>query len=241
MTDDSSDVPAASSSRRRFLGTAVATGMAATAGCVGSLLDTSDSNEIEPEAPSEPRKGTPGEFYTLVERNDIPVESLRWDGSDLVLQYDSSASSESESTTEIEVITTVYNENLVKNDAEVDMLYAEVTNPFDGQAYSWGVKTEWCKQYNTAVADSEGGDTETGSDDDGSTDAESDTEESDGSNETESDDNSTDTTESDGNSTDTTDNDGNSTEDGTSSVDRAAMVLMSNVLNTRVYDDDVEN
>jgi len=62
-----------------------------------------------------------------------------------------------------------------------------------------------------------------------------------GSNETESDDNSTDTTESDGNSTDTTDNDGNSTEDGTSSVDRAAMVLMSNVLNTRVYDDDVEN
>jgi len=147
MTDDSSDVPAASSSRRRFLGTAVATGMAATAGCVGSLLDTSDSNEIEPEAPSEPRKGTPGEFYTLVERNDIPVESLRWDGSDLVLQYDSSASSESESTTEIEVITTVYNENLVKNDAEVDMLYAEVTNPFDGQAYGWGVKTEWCKQY----------------------------------------------------------------------------------------------
>ncbi|PGF17792.1 hypothetical protein CP556_17930 [Natrinema sp. CBA1119] len=207
--------------------------MAATAGCVGSLLDTSDSNanEIEPEEPSEPRKGTPGEFYTLVERNDIPVESLRWDGSDLVLQYDSSASTESESTTEIEVITTVYNENLVKNDAEVNMLYAEVTNPFDGQAYGWGVKTEWCKQYNAAVDDSEGGDTETGSDDDGSTDAEGDTEESDGSNET----------ESDGNSTETTDSDGNSTEDGTSSVGRAAMVLMSNVLNTRVYDDDVEN
>ncbi|WP_226041866.1 twin-arginine translocation signal domain-containing protein [Natrinema sp. DC36] len=261
MTVDAPDVTTGPSSRRRFLGAAATVGTTAVAGCVGSLLDTSDSNEIEPEEPSEPRKGTPGEFYTLVERNDIPVESLRWDGSDLVLRYDSSASTESESTTEIEVITTVYNENLVKNDAEVDMLYAEVTEPFDGQAYGWGVKTEWCKQYNAAVADSEGGDNETGSDDDGSTDSEGDTEESDGSNETESDGNSTDTTDSDGNSTDTTDSDGNSTdttdsdgnstdttdsdasgtEDGTSSVSRAAMVLMSNVLNTRVYEDDVEN
>ncbi|MFC6769877.1 hypothetical protein [Natrinema soli] len=233
MTDDSPDVTAAPPSRRRFLGAAAAGGTTALAGCVGSLLDTSDSsgNEIEPEEPSEPRKGTPGEFYTLVERNDIAVESLQWDESDLVLRYDSSASTESESTTEIEVITTLYNENLVKNDAEVDMLYAEVAEPFDGQAYGWGVKTEWCEQYNAAVADSEGGDNETGSDGDGSTDAEDDTEESDSSNET----------ESDGNSTDTTESDSSSTEDGTSSVNRAAMVLMSNVLNTRVYEDDVEN
>lgn len=244
MSDDSPDVTAAPSSRRRFLGAAAAGGTTAVAGCLGSLLDTSDSNEneIEPEEPSEPRKGTPGEFYTLVERNDIAVESLRWDGSDLVLQYDSSASTESESTTEIEVITTVYNENLVKNDADVDMLYAEVTETFDGQAYGWGVKTEWCEQYNAAVADSEGGgDNETGSDGTGSTDGEGDTEEPDSSNETESDDTSTDTTESDGNSTNTMDSDASGTEDGTSSVNRAAMVLMSNVLNTRVYEDDVEN
>lgn len=234
MTDDSPDGTAAPSSRRRFLGAAAAGGTTALAGCVGSLLDTSDSNanEIEPEEPSEPRKGTPGEFYTLVERNDIPVESLRWDGSDLVLQYDSSAATESESTTEIEVITTVYNENLVKNDAEVDMLYAEVTNPFDGQAYGWGVKTEWCERYNAAAAASEdGGDGETDSDDDGATDAENSTDESDGSNETADDGNSTETTEGDGNSTD-------ATESGTSSTDQAAMILMSNVLNTRVYEDE---
>lgn len=211
MTDDALDGPGGSSSRRRFLGTAAAVGTAATAGCVGSLLGTSGSNEIEPEEPSTPRKGTPGEFYTLVERNDIPVESLRWDGSDLVLQYESSATTESESTREIEIITTVYNENLVKNDAGVGMLYAEITNPFEGQAYGWGVKTEWCERYNEAVADSEeqsGNETDSGADNGSSGGAE------------------------------------NSTNESTRSIsaaDQAAMVLMSNVLNTRVYEEDVED
>ncbi|WP_254524093.1 hypothetical protein [Natrinema caseinilyticum] len=113
MTDGSSP-SSAGRSRRGFLATIAVAGSTATAGCVGSLLGTSTANEIEPEAPSQPRKGTPGEFYTLVERNDIPVESLQKDGSDLQLRYATSAETESESTTEIEIITTVYNENLVK-------------------------------------------------------------------------------------------------------------------------------
>ncbi|WP_408958104.1 twin-arginine translocation signal domain-containing protein [Natrinema sp. 74] len=214
MTDDSSGDPAAGRSRRRFLRTAAAAGTAATAGCVGSLLGTSPSNEIEPVEPSRPRKGTPGEFYTLVERNDIPVESLRWDGSDLVLRYRSSAESESDSTTEIEIITTVYNANLVKNDADVGMLYAEVVDPFDGQARGWGVKTEWCKRYNAAVTGSSG--------DGGNETAETDSADgTDGGNGTES---------------------GNSTNESErmSAADSAAMILMSNVLNTRVYKEDLE-
>ncbi|WP_254764614.1 hypothetical protein [Natrinema marinum] len=214
MTDDSASGREPSSSRRRFLTTAAAAGSIATAGCVGSLLGASTSNEIEPEEPSQPRKGTPGEFYALVERNDIPVESLRWDDADLVLRYRSSAETESESTTEIEIITTVYNENLVKNDAEVGMLYAEIANPFDGQARGWGVKTEWCERYNAAVA--------------GSSD--------------ESDDETTEPSSGDGtDSGNGTESDNSTDESAEMSVaDSAAMILMSNVLNTRVYEEDLE-
>ncbi len=210
MTDDASSGPETGRTRRRFLSTAAAAGSVATAGCTGSLLGTSKSNEIEPEELSQPREGTPGEFYTLVERNDIPVESLRWDGSDLVLRYRSSATTESDSRTEIEIITTVYNENLVKNDADVGMLYAEIANPFDGQARGWGVKTEWCERYNEAVAGS--------SDDSGSGDGSS----GDGGTRTE---------------------EGNSTNESEqmSAADSAAMILMSNVLNTRVYEEDLED
>ncbi|SEP95007.1 hypothetical protein [Natrinema salaciae] len=214
MTDDFACDPASTPSRRRFLGTAAAVGTTATAGCLGSLLGSAGANEteIEPEEPSDPRSGTPGEFYTLVERNDIPVESLRWDESDLVLEYDSQAETEAESKREIEVITTVYNEILVKHGAGVGMLFAENTTPFDGQAHGWGVKTEWCERYNAAVGDGgTGSDNETGTDGDGS---------------------------SGGNGTDG-ETDSNETERGVSGAGTAAILLISNVLNTRVYAEDL--
>ncbi|OLZ40804.1 hypothetical protein A6E15_07280 [Natrinema saccharevitans] len=215
MTDDSPN--GAAPSRRELLGAATTVGAVATAGCLDSVLGTADSseNEIEPVEPSEPREGTPGEFYTLVERNDVSVESLRWDGSDLVLEYESGATTESESTREIEIVATVYNENLVKNDADVGMLYAEVTNPFDGQAHGWGVKTEWCEQYNEAVAAEDG---------------------------TESDGGSTETSAETGDGDSGSDTDGatdNETDGGDDAT--AAMVLMSNVLNSRVYPEDLED
>ncbi|QLG48216.1 hypothetical protein [Natrinema halophilum] len=210
MTADFPDTSPVGRSRRRFLVTAVAASSTAAAGCVGSLRQTSTANEIEPVEPSQPRKGTPGEFYTLVERNDIPVESLRKDGSDLVLRYSSSAETESESTTEIEIITTVYNENLVKNDAGIGMLYTEIADPFDGQARGWGVKTEWCERYNAAVTDSK-----RGSADDG--------------------------TETNATTSNGTENDTSTNESNTSPAAAAAMILMSNVLNTRVYEEDFED
>lgn len=253
MTDDSPRGSTGIPSRRHFLGTAAAVGTAATAGCVGSLLGTtgSDENEIEPVEPSEPREGTPGEFYTLVERNGLSVQSLRKDGSDLVLLYESNAATESESTTELEVITTVYNANLVKNDAEIDMLYAEVANPFDGQAHGWGVKTEWCERYNAAVEGSgEGSDNETSSDDgdssdgtegdDGSTDDSEDVEtnESTGGEST-ADSSDSESGEIDANESTTGNASANETDGGNGTM--AAMVLMSNVLNSRVYAEDLED
>ncbi|MDS0474965.1 hypothetical protein [Natrinema sp. 1APR25-10V2] len=107
----------------------------------------------------------------------------------------------------------------MKNDADVGMLYAEIANPFDGQARGWGVKTEWCERYNEAVAGSSG-DSDSG---DGSS--------GDGDNET--------TATGGGNGTEG----GNSTNEseGMSAADSAAMILMSNVLNTRVYEEDLED
>lgn len=215
MTDDSPQ----GVSRRRALSAAATAGTAAVAGCIGSPLsgssDSSGPVEIEPTEPSEPRKGTPGEFYALVERNDITVDSLEKDGAELTLRYASDAETESESTTEIEVIATVYNEILVKHDAGIDVLYAEVADPFDGQAHGWGIKTEWCTRYNEAVAGSAGGG-------DGAPETDGNT-----------------TTETDGNGT----ADGNATNEseGASSANMAAMILMSNVLNSRVYEEDLED
>ena len=134
-------------SRRRLLGGGAALGAAALGGCLEGVLGSSRQS-IDPETPSDPRKGTPGEFYALVERNDIPVDGLYREGDELTLVYRSSADDEDASQKEIEMILTVFNENLVKNDADVAMLYAEVANPFDGQAHGWGCKTEWCERYN---------------------------------------------------------------------------------------------
>ena len=226
MTDDSPH----GISRRRVLGAVAAVGTAATAGCAGSPLsgssDSSSPVEIEPEEPSQPRKGTPGEFYALVERNDIAVESLRKDGSELTLRYVSDAETESESTTEIEVIATVYNENLVKNDAGIDVLYAEIADAFDGQARGWGVKTEWCERYNAALAgSSEGGNgttkTSTGNDTTGG--------------------NSTTGTAGGNSTTDTAGGNTTTESEQLSTADTAGMILMSNVLNSRVYEEDLEN
>lgn len=144
-------------SRRWFLAAATTGVVATTAGCVGWVLDTGEADgptrEIEPEAVSDPREGTPGEFYTLLQRNEVGVESLQQTGNDLLLRYTSDADDEQESMEELAVILTVYNENLVKNDAGIEMLYGEISNPFDKQAHGWGAKAEWFEAYNAGEKD----------------------------------------------------------------------------------------
>jgi len=77
-------------SRRRFLGATAAAAVGATAGCLDAVLGAG-SGEISPEEPSEPREGTAGEFYYLLEENDLEVESLVRDGPELFLTYRSAA------------------------------------------------------------------------------------------------------------------------------------------------------
>ena len=212
-------------SRRAVLATGAVFASASLAGCLGGVLDSSSGyQEIEPETPSDPRAGTPGEFYSLVEKNDIEVASLTTDETDLFFHYYSDAETEEKSITEIEIIATVYNENLVRNDAGFEMLYAEIENPFDGQALGWGVRTEWCERYNRVVDEAE----------------------EDGTSEEESiDDESVEPSGTDDEST--ADGDGNETAgddeevafDEMDDVMQAQVLLVNNVLNSRVYEDDL--
>lgn len=226
MTDDSRRF-----SRRRLVGSAATLAVSATAGCLDSLSGSSDDGatpssnttsvdrdigefgEIEPAELGDTREGTPGEFYALLERNGIEVDSMVRNGNELEFSYYSDAEEEEESIAEIQLITTVYNENLVKNGTDLEICYAEIVGPFDGQAIGWAVRTEWCEQYN-------GGEFVEDGDADNATDG-------DGVNETEVDE------------ANETDNDRETQVIGADGSMEGQMLMM-NVLNTRAFEDDLE-
>ncbi|WP_207591443.1 hypothetical protein [Halomontanus rarus] len=173
MTDDCSSSarspsPSPSSSRRRFLGAAVGTAaMAATAGCLDSVLSTSGSNAIEPEEPSTPRNGSPGEFYYFLEDNGITVESLTRADDDLSLTYRSDAETVEESDQEIVIIYEVYKQALIHRGSDIGFLYAELSNPFDGQALGWGINSEWIHRFDSQSNGDDAGDVEATNETDG--------------------------------------------------------------------------
>ena len=141
--------PSSRPSRRRFLGVAAGTAATvATAGCVSSLAGgSSGPTRIEPEEPSEPREGSPAEFYYFLEENGIEVDELLRDGDELYLTYRSAAETVEESNGEITIVYEVYKQALIQRDSSVEFLYAEISNPFDGQALGWGINTEWIRKY----------------------------------------------------------------------------------------------
>ncbi|AGB38113.1 twin-arginine translocation signal domain-containing protein [Natronococcus occultus] len=187
------------SSRRRFLGTAMAAvATAGLAGCTGS------TGQIQPEEPSEPREGSPEEFYYFLEDNDIAVEDLAREDDELFLTYDSDAADVEESDEEIMVIYEVYKLALIHRGSEIEFLYTEIADPFDGQAHGWGIDTEWVHRF----------DSEDDADEPGN---ESVTDET--------------TNASAGN-----DSAGNESE----GLDMDQVTLWSNIMNTKVYEDDVE-
>lgn len=151
MPTDPSNVP----SRRRFLGVAAGTvATVATAGCLGALAGgSSGMTRIEPEEPSEPREGSPGEFYYFLEENDVAVDELLRDGDELYLTYRSGAETVEESNEEITIVYEVYKRALIQRGSSVEFLYAEISNPFDGQARGWGINTEWIHKYDDLEGD----------------------------------------------------------------------------------------
>ena len=134
-------------SRRSLLGAAGTAAIGAGVGCLDGVLSSDPGRQrIEPTEPSEPREGTPGEFYYLLEANGITVESLHRDGDDLVLVYRSDAETLEESEAEIGIIYQVYRQALVQRGSDVEQLIAEVADPFDEQAEGWGLQTEWIER-----------------------------------------------------------------------------------------------
>lgn len=153
-TDPSSDP-----SRRQFLGAAAGTAATvATAGCLGALAgDSSGMTRIESEDPSDPREGSPGEFYYFLEENDIEVDELLRDGDELYLTYRTGAETVEESDEEITIVYEVYKRALIQRGSSVEFLYAEISNPFDGQALGWGINTEWVHKYDDPNGDDSSG------------------------------------------------------------------------------------
>lgn len=136
--------------------------MTATAGCLGSLLSTSATNTVEPEEPTEPRTGSPGEFYYFLESNGINVDELVREDDELFLTYHSEAETVEESNEEIVIIYEVYKQALIHRGSDVVFLYAEVSNPFDEQALGWGIDSDWIHQFDSQTeGDTAGGETTT--------------------------------------------------------------------------------
>ncbi|WP_339105739.1 twin-arginine translocation signal domain-containing protein [Haloterrigena salinisoli] len=204
--------PSSVPSRRRFLGVAAGTvATVATAGCLGALAGgSSGMTRIESEDPSEPREGSPGEFYYFLEENDVAVDELLRDGDELYLTYRSGAETVEESDEEITIVYEIYKRALIQRGSSVEFLYAEISNPFDGQAVGWGINTEWIRKYD-------------GPDGDGSSDESSiaDDVESEPGNES---------NESAGNET-----------DGSGNVDMGQVTLWNNIMNSKVYESDLED
>ncbi|MFC6719375.1 hypothetical protein ACFQGT_03670 [Natrialbaceae archaeon GCM10025810] len=158
--DPESDPSSRRLSRRQALATVGTLSLGATAGCLDAVpLFGGSRVAVEPEAPGEQPEGTPGEFYHLLEKNDVVVDELYHDkeDDDLILFYESNAEEAAESDDrkaleaasdeEIALIYRVFSEGLIDRGSDVNNLFTEVTNRFDGQVKGWGVKTTWAKKH----------------------------------------------------------------------------------------------
>ncbi|NGM70164.1 hypothetical protein G6M89_14295 [Natronolimnobius sp. AArcel1] len=149
--DNSRRPPAATGSsrgltRRHALAAVGLVSLSTTAGCVDSVASiTGNQASVEPESPGDDPDGTPGEFYYLLEQNDISVDELYHDTEEntLSLFYESDAEDEVESDDEIGIIYQVYSGGLLERGSDVQALYTEVVDGFDGQTTGWGIETEW--------------------------------------------------------------------------------------------------
>lgn len=138
-------------SRRGALATAGTLSLGAIAGCLSSVpgLEGDGQELVEPTDPGDNPDGTPEEFHYWLEDNGITVDELHYDQAenDLHLFYESTADEEIESNDEIVIITQVYTDGLIEHGSDVENLYTEVLDGFDGQAEGWGIQTEWADQY----------------------------------------------------------------------------------------------
>ncbi|AEH38144.1 hypothetical protein [Halopiger xanaduensis] len=94
---------------------------------------------------------TAGEFYFLLEENDISVDELYEDtgSDDLILFYESDAESPGESDEEIGLIYRIFKDGFIARGGDVNYLYTEIVpeSRFDGQVGGWAVNSQWAEQH----------------------------------------------------------------------------------------------
>lgn len=134
--------------RRKAL-TAVGTlSLGMTAGCLESVpFIGGDRVPVEPEEPGDDPDASPEEFHYILKDNGITVDELYFDtdDNDLILFYESEAGDKAESDEEISLIYILFRDGLVDRGSDVEHLYTEVVDGFDGQVEGWGVNAEWAE------------------------------------------------------------------------------------------------
>ena len=140
-------------SRRQTLAAVGSLSLGLTAGCLDSVRSIRYLGQtrvpVEPEDPEDDPKATPGEFHFLLEKNDITVDELYHDteANDLILFYESDAETKSETDNEIALIYRVFSEGLIARGSDINHLYTEVVDPYEGQTHGWGVNADWARQH----------------------------------------------------------------------------------------------
>lgn len=148
-------------SRRRLLAAGSAAGLGSLAGCLGLFssrepvepeeppedLDVGSEESEDPEDGDAESRATPGEFYYLLEDNGIEVEQLLREDNDLILFYYSDAETPEESDEEIGLIYQIFRQALVARGSEIEHVYTEIVNPFDGQVQGWGMNADWARRH----------------------------------------------------------------------------------------------
>lgn len=136
--------------RRQLLSTAGTLSLGLTAGCLDSVpLVGKDRVPVETGSPENKDDGSPEAFRFLLEKNDITVDELYYDTetADLLLFYESDATDRTESDEEVALIYRVFSEGLVANGSDVNHLYTEVLDRFEGQVEGWGVNSDWAERH----------------------------------------------------------------------------------------------
>ena len=137
-------------SRRQTLAAVGSLSLGLTAGCLDSVRYLGQTRvPVEPEDPEDDPKATPGEFHFLLEENDITVDELYHDteANDLILFYESDAENRTETDNEIALIYRVFRDGLVARGSDINHLYTEVVNPYEGQTHGWGVNADWAREH----------------------------------------------------------------------------------------------
>ncbi|ELY98897.1 hypothetical protein [Natrialba asiatica] len=149
-TKGETDERNAGRTRRTALAALGTASVGLTAGCLGTIKQFGGSRvPVDPTDPGDDPEATPGEFYFLLEENDITVADLYHDtdDNDLILFYESDATTATESDDEIAMIYRVFSEGLIDRGSDVNHLYTEVTDPFDGQVEGWAVNAQWAEEH----------------------------------------------------------------------------------------------